>query len=74
MKFGFEETPPSERWLMTTLELVSRYGGTFYDAAYHATALVHGGVFVTAYAQYAARSKQGAASLNSRHGSRRRPQ
>ena len=57
MKFGLEEVAPSERWLTVTLDLVSKYGSTFYDAAYHATALAHGGVFVTADAQYAARTK-----------------
>lgn len=57
MKFGLEEVAPTERWLATTLDLASKYDNAFYDAAYHATALVHGGVFVTADAQYAARSR-----------------
>lgn len=32
-----------------------RYGVTFYDAAYHALALVEEGLFVTADARYARR-------------------
>jgi predicted nucleic acid-binding protein len=48
VKFGLQEAQPSERWLATVLDLTSRYDTTFYDAAYHATALVHGGVLVTA--------------------------
>jgi predicted nucleic acid-binding protein len=52
MRFGLEEARPSERWLAAALDLTSRYGTTFYDAAYHATALVHGGVLVTADSRY----------------------
>ena len=52
MKFGIEEVPPSNPWLAKTLELVSRHDVTFYDAAYHSIALVHGGVFVTADSRY----------------------
>ena len=52
MKFGIEEAPPSNPWLAKTLELVSRHDVTFYDAAYHSIALVHGGVFVTADSSY----------------------
>jgi predicted nucleic acid-binding protein len=61
MKFGLEEVQPSERWLATPSDLTSRYGTTFYDAAYHATALVHGGVLVTADSRYV--------TLAQRHGS-----
>jgi predicted nucleic acid-binding protein len=52
LKFGLEESPVSPQWLAQTLELIQQYAVTFYDAAYHATALVHGGVFVTADARY----------------------
>ncbi|HKC17418.1 MAG TPA: type II toxin-antitoxin system VapC family toxin [Steroidobacteraceae bacterium] len=52
MKFGLEEAQLSERWLTATLELITRYGGTFYDAAYHAVALVNGGVFITSDLKY----------------------
>jgi predicted nucleic acid-binding protein len=55
MKFGLEELPPSQPWLTQTLELIRRHEVSFYDAAYHAVALVHGGVFVTADTRYAAR-------------------
>jgi len=55
MKFGIEEAPPSSPWLAKTLELVSRHDVTFYDAAYHSIALVHGGVFVTADSRYVSR-------------------
>jgi predicted nucleic acid-binding protein len=56
MKFGLEEAHPTERWVTATLELIARYGGTFYDAAYHAVALVHGGLFVTSDLQYLERT------------------
>jgi predicted nucleic acid-binding protein len=52
MKFDLEEAPPSQPWLAKTLELTSRYGVSFYDAAYHGLALVHKGLFVTADTRY----------------------
>ena len=52
MRFGLEEVQPSERWLSAALEITARCEATFYDAAYHAVALVHGGVFVTADSRY----------------------
>jgi predicted nucleic acid-binding protein len=52
LKFGLEELPTSPRWLAQTLELSRRYAVSFYDAAYHATALVQDGVFVTADTRY----------------------
>ena len=55
MKFGFEESLPSPRWLAKTLELTDRYQVSFYDATYHALALIHNGQFVTADARYIAR-------------------
>lgn len=56
LKFGLEEAPTSSRWLAQTLELIQLYAVTFYDAAYHATALVQGGVFVTADTRYVGRA------------------
>ena len=53
LKFGLEETPVTQQWLSQVLELTARYPVSFYDAAYHATALIHGGVFVTADERYA---------------------
>jgi predicted nucleic acid-binding protein len=52
MKFDLEEAPPSQPWLAKALELTSRYEVPFYDAAYHAIALVHKGLFVTADTRY----------------------
>ena len=52
MKFGLDETLPSPVWLAKTLELTSHYAVSFYDAAYHALALIHGGLFVTADIRY----------------------
>src|SRR5947209_11577646 len=52
MKFGLEEASPSQPWLAKTLELTSRYEVSFYDAAYHALALIHKGLFVTADSRY----------------------
>ena len=52
MKFAIEEVPPSKPWLTKTLELAKRHDVTFYDAAYHSLAIVHGGCFVTADTRY----------------------
>ena len=52
IKFGIEEVLPSSVWLAKTLELTSRYEVSFYDAAYHALALIHNGLFVTADTRY----------------------
>jgi len=46
---GRVKPPP---WLAKTLELTSRYEVPFYDAAYHAVALIHNGLFVTADTRY----------------------
>jgi len=37
------------------LELTKRYDVSFYDAAYHALAIVHDGLFVTADTRYVTR-------------------
>ncbi len=52
MKFGIEEAPPSNPWLAKALELTSRHEVSFYNAAYHSLAIVHGGLFVTADTRY----------------------
>lgn len=52
MKFGLEEVSPSQSWHAKTLELTRRYEVSFYDAAYHALALIHSGLFVTADSRY----------------------
>ena len=54
--FGLEESIPDDRWLAQAIELTQRYGVTFYDAAYHALALVEKGVFVTADQKYVRRA------------------
>ena len=55
MKFGLKEVPPSHRWLARVLELTKRYEVSFYDAAYHALAIIHDGLFVTADTRYVTR-------------------
>jgi len=57
VKFGLSESRSSQRWLSKTLELANRHDVSFYDAAYHAVALLHNGVFVTADTRYAARAR-----------------
>ena len=52
MKFGLEEAAPSHPWLAKTVELTRRFDVSFYDAAYHALALIHNGLFVTADTRY----------------------
>src|SRR5262245_27344937 len=51
-KFSLEEARLSDEWLAEALQLVDRFDCTFYDAAYHAVALVNDGIFVTADSQY----------------------
>jgi len=55
-KFGLEEQAVTAQWLRQAVELTERYPVSFYDAAYHATAIVHGGVFVTADERYVAQA------------------
>ena len=57
VKFGLSEYPPSQQWLAKTLDLTNRHDVSFYDAAYHAIALLHDGIFVTADIRYATRAK-----------------
>lgn len=57
MKFGLQEAPPSPLWLAKTLELTRRHDVSFYDAAYHAIAVLHDGQFVTADARYVNRAR-----------------
>src|SRR5260370_21893719 len=52
MKFGLEEAPPSHPWLAKAAELTRRFDVSFYDAAYHALALLPDGLFVTSDARY----------------------
>ena len=52
LRFDLPTAPPSRRWLNQALDLTQRYGVTFYDAAYHAHAILERGVFVTADERY----------------------
>jgi predicted nucleic acid-binding protein len=58
MKSGLEEASPSQPWLAKTLELSRRYEVSCYDAAYHALALIHKGLFVTADSRYVNRASE----------------
>ena len=54
--FGLTEARLDVRWRTQALSLAVTYDVAFYDAAYHAVALVHRGVFVTADERYVARA------------------
>ncbi len=56
--FGLTEARLDVRWRTQALSLAVAYEVAFYAAAYHAVALVHGGVFVTADERYVARASQ----------------
>jgi predicted nucleic acid-binding protein len=43
---------PNEMWCVKTLDLAKTHGVTFYDASYHALAILHNGVFVTSDEKY----------------------
>jgi predicted nucleic acid-binding protein len=43
---------PNEMWRVKTLDLAKTHGVTFYDASYHALAILHNGVFVTSDEKY----------------------
>jgi predicted nucleic acid-binding protein len=55
--FGIPEGDTGEPWRKQAVVLVRKYRVTFYDAAYHALALVERGVFITADAKYFAKAK-----------------
>lgn len=62
--FGLVEKAATKAWREKALALTRDYSVTFYDAAYHALALVERGVFVTADSEYVERArKAGAVSL-----------
>lgn len=56
IRFGLEESPSSHAWVAKTLDLTRLHDVSFYDAAYHALALLHKGLFVTADMQYISRA------------------
>lgn len=49
---GMSEPALSDQWLTQALSLTRRFSVAFYDAAYHALAIVESGVFVTADERY----------------------
>jgi len=49
--YRFEEEPPS-KFCSKALDLTRMFHVTFYDASYHAVALCHSGVLVTADSNY----------------------
>lgn len=57
LSFDLEEGEPSDAWLRQTLVLTREYGVTFYDAAYHALAIIQKGIFVTADQKYIGKAK-----------------
>ena len=56
--FGLIEARLDAEWRAQAVTLATTYNVAFYDAAYHAVALVHRGVFVTADERYVARASQ----------------
>ena len=63
--FRLTEARLDSTWRAQAVSLAVTYDVSFYDAAYHATALFRGGVFVTADERYVRRASQagGVASL-----------
>ncbi len=53
---GLETITPNPPWQAAILQLVAAYRVTFYDAAYHALAMVNDGIFVTADEKYMGRA------------------
>jgi len=54
LAMGFDTATPDPRWQAAILRLVSTCRVTFYDASYHALAMVNDAVFVTADEKYLA--------------------
>ena len=54
---GLEEMSVTDEVQAKTVELCRKHGVTFYDASYHALALVSKGTFVTADERYVAKAK-----------------
>jgi len=50
--FGLIEVTMDAPWQAAILTLVERYTVTFYDASYHALAILNGGTFITADEKY----------------------
>lgn len=56
--FDLEEGAQSGEWLDRAIWLARGHGVSFYDAAYHALALVERGVFVTADVKYVRKTEK----------------
>ena len=54
--FQLTEVQVDSRWRNQTVHLAVSYGVTFYDAAYHAIAIIRDGIFVTADEPYVRRA------------------
>ena len=65
--FRLSEARPDSRWRKQTVSLAVSYGVTFYDAAYHAVALIRDGMFVTADERYVRRASNGGNIVLLRH-------
>ena len=48
LDFGMIEVMMNDAWQVKILTIVRNYAVTFYDASYHALAMIQGGTFVTA--------------------------
>ena len=58
MAFELDEGTQSDEWLDRAVSLTRRYDVTFYDAAYHALAVVERGIFVTADVKYVRKAEK----------------
>lgn len=55
--FSMEEWGPTDALQGAALELTHEYGVTFYDASYHALAIILGATFITGDARYINRAQ-----------------
>ena len=58
LKFRLDEAAPSSEWLAQILSLTARHEATFYDAAYHALAILHQGLLITADTKYVNKARE----------------
>jgi len=56
-RLGIPEARMNDIWQTQITTLTNQYHGTFYDASYHALAVVHNGLFVTADSRYVSLAK-----------------
>lgn len=52
LDYGFEEVSVTKELCHLALKLANNLKATFYDAIYHALAIQHNGIFITADKQY----------------------